>query len=462
MSLGVNARSVPKILGGALLVAAALAVVFQPAGGGAAGWALPILLVTIAMWAGSFLPDHVTALGFFTIMLVFNLAPTEVVLSGFTSSALWLVLAGLVLGLAMDETGLGKRMAGLARGLEGLGYGKLVGFVVGMGAVAMFIMPSALGRIVLLLGIIGPLAVHLGYRPGTRGHTGLMIAAAFGTFLPAFSVLPANVPNMILAGSLERLTGHSFTFGEYLALHYPVLGLGRSLAVWAVVVLLYRDDPQAMAPEAGTALGKVSAAEKRLGAVLAVAVGFWVTDAWHHISPAWVALAGAVVCLVPAFGVLKADAMRKLNMAPVFHVGAVIGLGAVASRLGLGTWMAEAILGWVPLNGGAGLHDFAALVFLPMILGLLTTAPGVPAVLMPMAANLAARSGFSIDAVANMQMLGISNVLMPHQTPPLMVAAQVSGVSFHEFLRFCLLLAVIGIVVLLPLDALWWMVLGKL
>ena len=395
-------------------------------------------------------------------MLLFKLAPPEVVLSGFTSSALWLVLAGLVLGQAMEQTGLGRRMATLARGLEGIGYARLAAVVVGLGLIAIFFMPSATGRIIMLLGIVAPLAAHLGYRPGSRGHAGLMLAAAFGTFLPAFSVLPSNVPNMVLAGTLEKLTGQTLTFVEFFVVHFPVLGIGRALAVWALVCLFYAEPPGPLEGEGVMAPGPLSAAERRLAAILLVAVGLWVTDSWHHVSPAWVALAGAVLCLAPRVGMLEKDALRKLNLAMIFHVGAVIGLGAVANHLGLGAWMAERILGWMPLSGDAGLHDWAVLVALPLLLGVLTTAPGVPAVLVPMAGTLAARSGFSVESVAMLQVPGLSTVLLPHQVPPLMAAIPASGVPYHEFVRMCLLMAAIAVVVLLPLDAVWWMALGRL
>ena len=463
----ISARTLPKIMGVGLLAGAALAGLAQlagmgAAGGGAAGWALPILLAAIGLWLGGFLPDHVTALGFFALLLLFKLAPPEVVLSGFSSSALWLVLAGLVLGLAMEETGLGKRMAALARGLEGMSYPRLVAVVVAMGLAAIFFMPSATGRIIMFLGIVAPLAVHLGYRPGSRGHTGLMLAASFGTFLPAFSVLPSNVPNMVLAGTLEKLTGQSLTFVEFMVVHFPVLGLGRALVVWALICLLYNDTPGAVEGEGAAPPGPMSRAEKLLSVILVVAVSLWVTDSWHHISPAWVALGGAVLCLTPSLGMLGRDSFRKLNMSMIFHVGAVIGLGAVANKLGLGAWMAETILGWMPLSGQGGIHDWAVLVALPLLLGVLTTAPGVPAVLVPMAGALAARSGFAVESVAMLMVPGLSTILLPHQVPPLMAAIPISKVPYHEFVRVCLLAAGVSVVVLLPLDALWWMVLGRL
>lgn len=463
-----SVRTLPKLLGGLILAAAVAALAIQSlgqgavGGGGAAGWALPVLLAAIGLWLGGFLPEHVTALGFFALLLLFKLAPPEVVLSGFTSSALWLVLAGLVLGLAMEETGLGRRFALLARGLEGWSYPRVAAVVVALSVAAIFFMPSATGRIIMLLGVIGPLAVHLGYAPGSRGHAGLMLAAAFGTFLPAFSVLPSNVPNMVLAGTLEKLTGHTLTFVDFFVLHFPVLGVGRALAVWALVCLFYAEPPGAVQGEGAQPPGPISVPERRLALILLVAVGLWVTDSWHHVSPAWVALAGAVLCLTPGLGMLGRDALRKVNLSMILHVGAVIGLGAVADKLGLGAWMAESILGGMPLSGRGDLHDWAVLVVLPMLLGVLTTAPGVPAVLVPMGETLAARSGFSVVGVAMMQVPGLSTILLPHQVPPLMAAIPVSGVPYHEFVRMCLLMAAIAVVLLLPLDALWWMALGWL
>jgi di/tricarboxylate transporter len=306
------------------------------------------------------------------------------------------------------------------------------------------------------------LTVHLGYLPGSRGYSRLMLAAAFGTFLPAFSVLPSNVPNMVLAGTLEKLTGQSLTFVDFFVLHFPVLGLGRALAVWGLVCLLYADKPGPIQGAGAVSPGPMSRGERRLALILVVAVCLWVTDSWHHVSPAWVALAGAVLCLVPGLGMLGRDALRKVNLSLILHVGAVIGLGAVANKLGLGAWMAEAILGWMPLSGQGGLHDWAVLVTLPMLLGVLTTAPGVPAVLVPMADVLAARSGFSVVNTAMLQVPGLSTILLPHQVPPLMAAIPISGVPYHEFVRLCLLIAGISVVILLPLDALWWIVLGRM
>jgi steroid 5-alpha reductase family enzyme len=65
------------------------------------GVLLPGCLVvgTIALWATARLPEYLTALLFFAAAMVLHIAPSEVVFSGFLSSAFWLVLSGFVLGV---------------------------------------------------------------------------------------------------------------------------------------------------------------------------------------------------------------------------------------------------------------------------------------------------------------------------------------------------------------------------
>jgi di/tricarboxylate transporter len=70
-----------------------------------------VILVTIALWATSALPEYLTALLFFAVAMVAKIAPADVIFSGFASSAFWLVFSGFVLGIAIRKTGLADRAA---------------------------------------------------------------------------------------------------------------------------------------------------------------------------------------------------------------------------------------------------------------------------------------------------------------------------------------------------------------
>ena len=69
----------------------------------------------------------------------------------------------------------------------------------------------------------------------------------------------------------------------------------------------------------------MTARQKRLLAVLGVAIGFWATDQLHGISPAWVALGAAVVALWPGAGLLDKDAMKTgIDLSPNLHPVAAV------------------------------------------------------------------------------------------------------------------------------------------
>ena len=60
------------------------------------------------------------------------------------------------------------------------------------------------------------------------------------------------------------------------------------------------------------------------------------------------------------------------------------------------------------------------------------------------------------------QVLSFSTILLPYQSPPLLVALQLGGISIRDATRLCLALFVATVMVIFPLDLAWWRVLGWL
>ncbi len=91
---------------------------------------------------------------------------------------------------------------------------------------------------------------------------------------------------------------------------------------------------------------------------------------------------------------------------------------------------------------------------------MLVTLPGTPAILTPMTQDFANLSGWSLQSVYMTQVIGFSTVIFPYQAPPLVLAMQLGKIPLRDFLRVLLPIAALTIVVLLPLDYLWWSLLG--
>ncbi len=170
---------------------------------------LPFIIVgvTILLWATSLLPEFMTALLFFAVAMIAKIAPPEVIFGGFASSAFWLVFSGFVLGIAIRKTGLADRAARVLSSRLTDSWPLMVGSVVLLSYALAFVMPSNMGRIALLMPIVAAMAKRAGIEDGTRGWYGLALAVGFGTFQLSATILPANVPNLVMSGAAEGSYG---------------------------------------------------------------------------------------------------------------------------------------------------------------------------------------------------------------------------------------------------------------
>lgn len=460
MSKSLRSLTSAHWLAAGALVAAALTPLLSPLPPGETR-VLALALAAIGLWATGVLPEPLTALLFFTLAMLVKAAPPGVVFSGFESAAFWLIFGGLVMGVAVKSTGLGARIAErLARGFGASYWGVITGVTM-VGVVLGFVMPSSMGRAVLLMPIALILAERFGFAPGSNGHAGVVLAAAFGCHVPTFAVLPANVPNLVLIGASETLYHYTPTYGSYLLLHFPVLGALKTLALIALIVKLWPDQPRPNAAVPTT--GPMSPDQRWLAWLLAAALALWATDFLHHISPAWVGLMAACLLLLPGIGLVGPKAFNEqINYGSLFYVAGIMGLGAVVDQSGLGRRLADAILQVVPLAPDQAALNFTGLAAVSTLVGMITTLPGVPAVLTPLADQMARASGLPVETVLMSQVLGFSNPLLPFESAPLVVAMQLGGVRLRAAQTLCLLLAAVTVLVLLPLDFWWWRLLGWL
>lgn len=450
------------VAGLSVVFAVALLVVPVPAGVPAdVMTAAALAVLAIGFWASAVLPQHVTALGFFLFAVLFAASPPEVVFSGFHSTALWLVFGGLILSVAIKRSGLGARIARtLARRLIGTSYPGIIGGVVAIAALLAFFVPSAMGRILIFAPIVMALAERLGFAPGSRGYTGMVLAACLGTSLAGFTILTGNVPNMVLIGASETLYDFVPAYGAYLLLHFPVSGALKLVMLVGCVCLLFPDHPQPVEDDEAEPPADDGSA-RRLMIILVAALALWSTDFIHHISPAWIALAAAILCLLPRIGMVPPSAFNgEVNYSSLFFVAGILGMGAMIADSGLGDYLAGALVEVAGLVPGEPGRNFAVMAVVSILLCIVTTVPGVPAVMTPLAGGMVAASGLPLETVLMTEVIGFSTILLPYQAAPIVIVMQLAGVRVRDGVRLTLALAAVTLVVLLPLNYAWWSFLG--
>ncbi len=445
-----------------ILIGVAVLYLMPPMGGLSreAIRASALVLFAIGFWVTGALPEYLTALVFMLVAIVSRVASPQVVLSGFYSSAVWLVFGGMVLASAVKATGLGGRMAHTLLSYLGSSYLGGIAGVVLLGVLFSFFIPSTMGRVVLLTPVAMAVAERLSFREGDTGYDGLIMASLLACFVPSCSVLPANVPNMVAAGTAETLYNLTFQYGEYFKLHFPVIGALNTVLIIILTRLLFPDRVRSASSEPTPQREEFSARDRTLAIILSVTLILWGTDFIHGISPAWVALAAAIVCLLPWSGFFGPGGFNTINLAPFFYVAGVLGMGAVVAKTGLGNEVGRDLIDLFGFEPGQNMRNFFGLVVISMALSPVTTAPGVPAVFGPLAGDLSAATGFPLVTVFMTQVIGFSLVLFPYQSPPIMVGMQLAGVRWVSGLRLLLTFAAISLLILTPINYLWWSFLG--
>lgn len=414
----------------------------------------------IALWATGLVAEHVTALLFFVVAMVFEVAGARTVFSGFSSPALWMLFSGSIIGSAVQKTGLGARIAHAISRRVGASYSGILLGILLVAGVLTFLMPSSTGRIVLLMPIALSLADAFGFEQGRKGRTGIVMMTGLAAFLLGFGILPANVPNLVMLGAADTIQNVKLVYGEYLWLHYPVLSLLKAGVIFVAVRFIF-PDKVTMPAEGQAVAGPLSRDERVLVLIICSTLLLWTTDFWHGISPAWVALAGAIACLMPPASLIRPDDTNPITpMRPLLYIGGILSLGAVVAETGFADHAANAFLAVADLQQGDDTRNFFVIVLASLGISVLGTAPTVPAVMMPLAAKLAAATGLSIGTIIMMQPPAFSTVLLPFQGPPIVIAMQLGKVRMADGIKVTLAVGLVSLLILLPLDYLWWVALG--
>ncbi|WP_232446337.1 SLC13 family permease [Burkholderia ubonensis] len=339
-AIGGPGRGAGMLTGGrvaAALLAAGLATVAALGARGTlpAGDAriIAIVFTCIVLWATGAVASLWVSLLFFFLAATCTSVPTSEIFSGFGSSAFWLVFSGAAIGFALKESGLSERIGiALARRIGGSYLKALLAFAI-LSFLLSLVMPSTFGRIAILIPIaIGYCdVVKLGAH--ANGRRGILLLVIVGSYELAAAVLPANLPNVIMAGILEQSHGLHLRFSEYLLLFFPAGVIVRGAVLVLASYWLFADTVgEVEIPAARVALGR---REWHAIVLLAITLALWFTDAVHHVAPGWVGLGFTLVYFATSPPAQLERFTATLKMDLLWFIAAIIGLTALVNHLGV-------------------------------------------------------------------------------------------------------------------------------
>jgi len=418
------------------------------------GTAMVLVLVTLV--SAKHISDHVAALAFFAVAVgIFGLPP-NVAFAGFFSGASWLILSGIILGAAMNDTGLSLRVANGVLGRIGNSYRSVIFAITALSLILVFLIPSTAARVLLLVPIITALADRLGYRRDGKGFAGMVIAVAVMCYLPCTGVMTSNVRNLGVLGATKSLHGASFGYTDFLLWNFPILSLMLTGIFALLLIRRYGEPPQLQAQTVQHTA--VEPREKGVLAIVLCTLALWMTDFAHGVSPAWIGLGAAVLCL---YGPCRDMAFaEKVKLGNWLIFVAFIGLAAILGHTGLGNWLGTFLVESAALVPGKMVWNLGAVTVIGIVVGLVTTNLAGPVVLVSLAQPIADATGWSLQGTIVAMMPSWSIFPFAYQAPVILLAMRMTNVPVRE-LNICLLLiTAIALLVIIPLQFVWLWALG--
>lgn len=453
----------------ALSLCALLAVPANfPALGGDARLTLAVFALATCAWIGTPVDDTYIALGAGLALTATGVISSDTLFGTLGDATVWLLICAFVLAAAVARTGLAGRAAaflvGGARTVRQLTHLTTAALVV-----TAFAVPATSGRAALALPVFLALAKAL----ADRRRLVVMLALLFPTviLLSAVATLIGAGAHLITVSVLWEATGDRIGFTQWLLLGLPLAVASSHLAAETVLLTTTRradrEGPVHITAEEiqrhseSPVTGPWTRAEKRCALLLATVVALWCSEPLHQVSPAVVALIGAVVASSPALGTVGLkDALKTVPWSLLLFMAATMAMGVALADSGAAKWLVSGLPGHV---GPA--------VFLGVVVAVSTAAHLVlqsrsarSSVLVPLVVAAAVGAGVNpvTAALASTAAAGFCHTL-PASAKPVTLFSDVPGVPTYtprDLLRLSAVLAPLTAALVLFFAAAVWPLLG--
>lgn len=386
---------------------------------------------------------------------------------------IFLFMGGFMLGLAMEEHNLHKRIALSLIKLTGTNpNGIILGFMITTAFISMWISNTATTVMMLpiALSITSLLGTGESDDKGTRRFAlSLMIGIAYAANIGGTATIIGTPPNVAWVGFMSDLAGVEIEFGKYLIVGLPICLIMLFIAYFLLTRLLY---PSKINQLSGSAkviddqlkeLGPLSRAEKLVTAIFVLTALSWILRSninhWigtNLLNDTVIAIAGGTLMFITPLrlkeGVflMKWEATQRLPWGILLLFGGGMSLARAMESANIVQDVGDAIAG----SGGAnpllliiGLTAFMlfmtevmsnialTVIFIPVVLGI-ANSMGMNPIYLSLPVTLAASYAF----------------MMPISTPPNAIVFSSGMIRMKDMIRSGFLLNIIAILLLALLS----------
>lgn len=424
----------------------------------------------VILWALEPIPLGLTALITLLLMLLFDVADTSMIFSGFASPAIYLIVAGMMMARAVNETSLAKRVTYKILRKWGNTSKGLLGSIFAVMQIQAFFIPSTAVRTTLMLPISSMIIKAVDAKPNSNLRKLILLGVAYAGNISGTSVMTAAIGNILTVELLDRYANISITYFQWFYYTFP-LWLILIPAIW---YLLLKQFPLAIEEsnfpmmkkemeEKINELGPINRQELRCLFILILIVGLWITEPLHGLHPSIPALIGVVLMTFPWVGCANWESIIKINYNTVLLISITLSMGYTLIDSGaVGTIGEYLSVDWV-LNTLQ--NPTLAVIFIVVLTQLfhkmISNVSTAVVTLVPIVLSIA--SNANVDPLVLGFTAGLSSLygfVLVVETMPNLLVHSTGMITQKDFLKPGFYATIITTVLTIVVALTWWRLIG--
>lgn len=307
---------------------------------------LGVWLLAIIGWTLTPLNDTFVALAAAIILMLSATFETENFFASLGNSAIWLMIGAAIVGTAVNQSGLPARFTlTLTRHAHTVSH--LFYWLTAVLLLTALIIPSIAIRTTLMLPVSTLIATSFRDQKINRA---LALMLPTNLILTSVASLFGDGAHLVINDTLGQLTGQPLSFLQWALMGAPFAAIS-AFGTTRIILRRFLDESQRQLPLDTTSLASLPASASLSGtqrymlAVIIALLLLWLTEPWHGLDSALIALLGAMAVTIPLVGVVKFDeAAADISWNVIVFVGATLFLSNALVESGAGAWLVHQLL----------------------------------------------------------------------------------------------------------------------
>ncbi len=379
-------------------------------------------------------------------------------MSGWTNSIIFMCAGAYFLANALDECGLLRRIALLILTKFGKNWTSLL-FGIFFTGVVISIITFGLSYIIVPLLCVGVLK-SMGVPLKSKASAMVCLAAMLGCCSSrTFTYSPATYSLITAQGQLLDPTFNIAPIDVFIQ-NWPMFFVS-CLILW-IIKKIWGSEVTIQSVEYFktelTSMGRMTVSEKKAVIFLAIFFVLMLTSPVTGIDVNLLFAIAPWLLLFPGINVASDNCISNLNWQNLFFIAACMGIGSVASTLGIGTIVADIARPYMTSAGTAGF--FGGVFLITFILNFFMTPIAIWALITAPLCDIALSINLAIKPCIYALVMCSEAIILPYEYVPYLIVYSFGMISMNDFIKIsilrCILFMLGFAVVMIP----FWTIIG--